>query len=187
MGQIGTVEKFDSSHKLFQAVCSRRTVLLFIFVVALTALVAIREISVLLTHHVHVTMSSSGANNNNPSNKNHLIRGAITSNTVLPSINVVSPEQVRLQLEAMGLTPIYDPVTTTDPWRAELFQRLDRIRAACGELCQMNTVEAVQEHTIPVPGSAIPMLQVKSVDCPAILGLEEIDAGDTTAPPTQTN
>ena len=55
MGQIGTVEKFDSSRKLFLAVCSRRTALVFIFVVALTALVAIHEISVLLTHHVHAT------------------------------------------------------------------------------------------------------------------------------------
>jgi Caenorhabditis protein of unknown function, DUF268 len=82
----------------------------------------------------------------------------------------------------VGMSPIFDAETTTDPWKAELFQRLDRIRTVCGLLCQLNTAEDIQKYTTEVPGSVLPMIRVE-VDCPAILGMEEIDAADSSAPP----
>lgn len=82
----------------------------------------------------------------------------------------------------MGLEPIFQPGTTTDPWKAELFQRLDRIRLVCGELCNINTVEALEQHSVPVADQQLPVVRVPNVNCPAILGEAEIDAGDASAP-----
>ena len=81
----------------------------------------------------------------------------------------------------MGLTPIYNP-SVTDPWKVELFQRLDRIRVVCGDLCKLNTIEEITKHSVPVPLQHLPMVVVPDVNCHGILGFEEIDASDSTAP-----
>jgi Caenorhabditis protein of unknown function, DUF268 len=91
-------------------------------------------------------------------------------------------EETQTRLREMGLTPIFNAKTTTDPWKAELFQRLDRIRSVCGLLCQLNTVADVQKYTSPVPDSALSMAQIEPVDCPAILGSEDVDAADSSTP-----
>jgi hypothetical protein len=92
-------------------------------------------------------------------------------------------EQTHAKLKKMRLSPIFDAKTTTDPWKTELFQRLDRIRVVCGLLCQLNTVDDLQKHTTEVPGSVFPMIRVKPVNCPAILGMQDIDAADNSTPP----
>jgi len=90
------------------------------------------------------------------------------------------------RLHAMGLEPIYNPqtATTMDPWKMQLFQRLDRIRLACGQLCNLNTPAALEEHYMypMAEGQQLPTIRVPNVNCPAILGQEEIDEGDLSAP-----
>ena len=94
-----------------------------------------------------------------------------------------SVEQVQKTLRELGMTPIYDESTVTDPWKVELFQRLDRIRIVCGKLCQMNSVEELERYTVKVPNAIIDAANLEPVDCPALLALEDIDASDSTAPP----
>jgi Caenorhabditis protein of unknown function, DUF268 len=91
-------------------------------------------------------------------------------------------EETHAKLKKIGLNPIFDTSTTTDPWKAELFQRLDRIRAVCGVLCELTTVEDLRRYTVEVPGSIFPMVRARPVDCPAILGSEDIDAADNSIP-----
>ena len=95
----------------------------------------------------------------------------------------MTPGQVSQKLKELGLEPIYAPeLHANDTWKAELFQRLDRVRVACGKLCQLNSIEALGKHLVKVEGSHLPMVVVPNVDCPAILDLDEMDAGDTTTP-----
>jgi len=51
-----------------------------------------------------------------------------------------------------------------------------------GDLCKMNTVEEIQKHSVRVESQKLPMVVVPGINCPAILGLEEIDASDMTVP-----
>ena len=106
-----------------------------------------------------------------PSSKNTAITGKPTT-----------VEEVQNTLREMGMTPIYDE-SVTDPWKVELFQRLDRIRIVCGKLCQMNTLEELEKHSVHVPNVIIPAVKLEPVDCPALLALEDLDASDSTAPP----
>jgi len=71
-----------------------------------------------------------------------------------------------------------------EPWKTQLFRRLDRIRLACGQLCNLNTPAALEEHYVyPLEeGQQLPTIRVPNVNCPAILGQEEIDEGDLSAP-----
>ena len=105
-----------------------------------------------------------------------------TSVVETSSLTEASTPETARKLQEMGLTPIYQPGITTDPWKAELFQRLDRIRIVCGELCNINTVEALEQHSVPVLGQPLPRIRVPDVNCPAIMAEAEIDAGDTSAP-----
>jgi len=105
-----------------------------------------------------------------------------TGETTSTGLTTPATEETARKLKEMGLEPIYQPGNTTDPWKAELFRRLDRIRIICGELCNINTVEALEQHSIPVRNQQLPMIRVPNVDCPAILSEAEIDAGDTSAP-----
>ena len=70
-----------------------------------------------------------------------------------------------------------------DPWKMQLFQRLDSLRQKCGDLCAINSLadidtfaQSKQNHN----GNFF-SLQVKFV-CPSLLEMEELDAGDTTVP-----
>jgi Caenorhabditis protein of unknown function, DUF268 len=103
------------------------------------------------------------------------------ASTPTPGSHLWTLEQTEAKLKKMRLAPIFDAKKTVDPWKAELFQRLDRIRVVCGLLCQMNTAEELQQYSIEVPGSVFPMIRVKT-DCPAILGSEDIDAADNSVP-----
>jgi hypothetical protein len=111
--------------------------------------------------------------------------------TTAGSHDSMTLEETQSRLRAMGQTPIFDAATTTtDPWKAELFQRLDRIRSVCGLLCQLNTVQDVQKYyttttTTLVPDddtAVLPMARIQPVDCPAILGSEDVDAADNSTP-----
>lgn len=83
----------------------------------------------------------------------------------------------------LGQKPLFDP-SETDPWKRELFQRLDRIREVCGELCTINDRPTLEKYTVPPPAEINSWgRQVKvPVQCDAIMLHEEIDAGDTTVP-----
>lgn len=80
------------------------------------------------------------------------------------------------------IDPIYNKSIVADPWKSKLYQRLDRVRAVCGKLCRINTVEEIEKLIIPVEGSAINMLRPQPVDCPAILASPDIDASDHSVP-----
>lgn len=70
-----------------------------------------------------------------------------------------------------------------DPWKMQLFQRLDRLRQKCGDLCAINSLADIDTfaQTKPNPTGNFLSLQVKFV-CPSLLEMEELDAGDTTVP-----
>jgi hypothetical protein len=69
-------------------------------------------------------------------------------------------------------------------WKYTLFARLDNIRIHCGRLCQLNSVEEIERHfDESKKGVVLPTVVIPDVDCDKIMGLEDIDAGDTTFPP----
>jgi len=84
--------------------------------------------------------------------------------------------------DKLPFKPLYDP-QDTDPWKKDLFQRLDRIRLKCGELCTINDKTTLDNHTVyqEGPGRSFQQLEV-DVDCDAILLDEDIDIGDTSVP-----
>lgn len=96
------------------------------------------------------------------------------------------PTSTREALLAMGLEPLTKPDMDTDIWKKELFERLDRIRLVCGTLCQLNSPQTLHSHSIQVPNATLPMIKVDDVNCSALLRLEELDVGDTSAPPIPT-
>jgi hypothetical protein len=71
--------------------------------------------------------------------------------------------------------------SVTDPWKRELFARLDRIRLACGELCNINDAASYAANSVVVSPGAFPQIKAK-VDCDALMNSDDIDAGDTTVP-----
>lgn len=80
---------------------------------------------------------------------------------------------------------LFDPIynaNITNPWKVALYQRLDRIRLACGKICRINTIDDFERYTIPVKNSAINMLEPQPVNCRAILSLDEIDESDHSIP-----
>jgi Caenorhabditis protein of unknown function, DUF268/Methyltransferase domain len=107
-------------------------------------------------------------------------RDTATSST-LAGTKAIAATDTSKKLMQLGVTPLYNP-KVTDPWKVELFQRLDRIRVACRDLCNLNTVEKIVEHSVSVPSQQLPMVVVPDIDCHSILSLEEIDASDVTAP-----
>lgn len=75
--------------------------------------------------------------------------------------------------------------TPQNDWTRNLLLRLDKVRAHCGAACLVDSGNALQallvhEHETNHP-SPLPYVKV-NWDCPALLALEEIDAGDTTFP-----
>jgi hypothetical protein len=79
---------------------------------------------------------------------------------------------------------VIDPLlsdSVTDPWKQELFARLDRIRLVCGDLCTINDAASHAAHSVAVPNRTFPQISAK-VDCDALMSSEDIDAGDTTVP-----
>lgn len=81
--------------------------------------------------------------------------------------------------------------SVTDPWKRQLFARLDRIREICGELCSINDKKAWEAHVVRqentsapllVNNQTFPRLQVPHINCPAIIASADIDASDTTFP-----
>jgi len=82
----------------------------------------------------------------------------------------------------MGLDPMLNSTHSADPWKKELFGRLDRIRVDCGMLCQLNSVEDIEKNTIEVPEANFDRIEVPNVNCPALLSMEELDAGDLHTP-----
>lgn len=70
-----------------------------------------------------------------------------------------------------------------DPWKVQLFQRLDSLRQKCGDLCAINSLADIDmfAQSKPNPNGNFLSLQVKFV-CPSLLKMEELDAGDTTVP-----
>jgi len=88
-----------------------------------------------------------------------------------------SLQDIHAKLQEMGERPLYNE-SEQNAWKKELFERLDRIRVGCGELCQINTLDAWEAHLSTDPVSQAPYLTVNNVDCPTILGMEELDASD---------
>lgn len=77
-------------------------------------------------------------------------------------------------------------------WKYELYSRLDRVQLMCGNLCQLNSLEEIEKHTIPNKNKndegeeiegILPTVVIPNVECDAILANEDIDAGDMTFPP----
>ena len=121
-----------------------------------------------------------------------------------PLIDLDDEHQVRMELLRKGIQPIvpgpdleyYEKtygngknvtIVSSDnslsAWKHELYSRLDRIRLMCGDLCRLNSIEAIADHTVPNEGNVFPTVVVPEVDCKAILSNEDIDAGDMTFPP----
>lgn len=82
----------------------------------------------------------------------------------------------------------FQPLTSTDaitndPWKRELFQRLDNLRKKCGNLCAVNTLDDIDKYgdRIPNPNGNFMSLKVP-IHCTNILQLEEMDAGDASLP-----
>jgi hypothetical protein len=86
------------------------------------------------------------------------------------------------------VTPPLYRATLRDPWKRELYARLDRIREVCGELCLLNDKESIDARIVKssINGTgekqSFPRLVVSNVDCPAIIGCEEIDDSDDSFP-----
>ncbi|KAL7505973.1 hypothetical protein ACHAXN_008056 [Cyclotella atomus] len=98
------------------------------------------------------------------------------------------PQQHRVvaRLRQLKQMPLFDPSNPpNNSWTAELFQRLDRIRANCGELCAIDSVEALDKYNVgPHNHSAVslPRQLAVPVDCEAIIMDEDIDVGDLSVP-----
>lgn len=156
-----------------KAIVGGQVLLPFCLFIALIVTVAIQDVSLLSPILESVTQKPSRRAAAAETGGEFMDRRFIRSQKLDPT---------SLRLESMGLTPIFNAETTRDPWKVQLFQRLDRIRIVCGVLCQMNTIEDLQKNLVEVPGSVFPMAQIAPVDCPAILGSEDLDASDHSAP-----
>ena len=78
-----------------------------------------------------------------------------------------------------------DEYDQSNAWKRELFARLNRIRLLCGELCTLNTLDAIDEHSRPNPlVPELPTITIpkENIHCPTLLGMEHVDAGDITFP-----
>lgn len=78
-----------------------------------------------------------------------------------------------------GITPLYHE-NLTDVWVRNLYNRLDRIRLKCGDLCSMNDLSTLEKYRTSQGNDF--HIQVPNVDCRAILDMDEIDEGDLTFP-----
>lgn len=82
--------------------------------------------------------------------------------------------------------PLYDP-NEKDPWKKELFQRLDRIRNKCGVLCTINDRDTFNTYAKKSEDSTfgfqitIPTENDESY-CDRILLDEDVDASDDSLP-----
>lgn len=94
------------------------------------------------------------------------------------------------------LDPPLSTGNITDPWKKELYERLDRMRKKCGVVCTINDKETYDKYAIrnePEPRydesstvsdsttSAPDRFQVP-IDCDSIFEMDEIDASDLTFP-----
>jgi hypothetical protein len=84
--------------------------------------------------------------------------------------------------EDRSLQPFWDAAQITDSWKRELYTRLDRVRSKCGDLCKINSNEPGNyARVVENPEGNFPSYKV-NVNCKTVLGMEEIDAGDTSVP-----
>ena len=81
-------------------------------------------------------------------------------------------------LAQLGQISLFD-ASVTDPWKQELFQRLDRIRTKCGKLCTINDEPTLNAYS--TNGEFFRHLEVP-VDCKAIMNDEDVDVGDKSVP-----
>lgn len=71
----------------------------------------------------------------------------------------------------------------SDQWTRELMARLDRIREACGELCNINDKASLEAYTVKSSKpQSFRQLRVPHVNCDAIIGSADMDATDYTTP-----
>lgn len=103
---------------------------------------------------------------------------AINNNSISPSLSDDKSLSTQHQLQRIGVTPLLQPDGEDDPWIKTLYDRLDRIRLNCGNLCSINDVTTLQQFSTNDSSSII----IPDVDCHKILSLEDIDAGDQTFP-----
>ena len=84
-----------------------------------------------------------------------------------------------ISLASLGEAPLFDP-NEPDPWKRDLYQRLDQVRTSCGALCAINDADSFQRYTTG-DGPLFRTIEVP-VDCDAIMMEETIDVTDTTIP-----
>jgi len=105
---------------------------------------------------------------------------ADTKKTTRTKKDILSTQQ---QLELKGITPLYSPSDNDTVWVNTLYDRMDRIRLHCGDLCSMNDSTTIQKFRSSNSSSEINFhISVPNVDCHSILSMEEIDEGDMTFP-----
>lgn len=101
----------------------------------------------------------------------------ISSNTVRHQAN---PPATKVQ-KTYDFEPLFKE-SEEDPWKRQLFSRLDKIRSVCGELCSINDKETFDKKSIPDPDSIFGARLEVDFSCDAIIGASEIDAGDPLVP-----
>jgi hypothetical protein len=79
----------------------------------------------------------------------------------------------------LGQKPLFDQRIIN--WKNQLFQRLDRIRENCGELCTVNHQESLDKYTVQGAGQTFRQLRIP-VQCKPIMIDEGIDATDPLIP-----
>ena len=78
--------------------------------------------------------------------------------------------------------PLYHD-SIKDPFKRELFQRLDRIRGVCGQLCEnANSKEEWMKHSVEIEGANVRLTLAPDLNCPALLENTDMDASDTSVP-----
>lgn len=78
----------------------------------------------------------------------------------------------------------YGPLLTdsiVDPWKRSLYNKLDQIREACGELCRINDMETYRAKAIPKEGAQFSTFRVP-VDCRSLFEEGSLDDEDKTLP-----
>jgi hypothetical protein len=81
--------------------------------------------------------------------------------------------------------PLYNGSARIDEYKQELFQRLDRIRAFCGQLCEnAKNREEWMKHSVKVPGANVRLTLAPDLprQCSTLIQNVDIDASDTSVP-----
>ena len=90
------------------------------------------------------------------------------------------------QVAIDGFHSLLDETSKQDPWKRQLFERLDALRQKCGHLCAINDVGSSPDIDKYATIHANPNGNFMSISvptqCSSILSMEEVDAGDLTVP-----